>query len=123
MTNQAFFLATPALRKFDLWIADLPSPVSGNHVISGKRPIIVVANDAKEPLVSVVPLTTNLDKPQKATHVLIRSKYLRTQSRALCEQVLTLDKALLTQHIGSIEDDFERRSLHHALEVHFGLTE
>lgn len=121
MTHQVFSSVTPVIHKYDLWIADLPSPVSGNHVISGRRPIIVIANDESGPLISVVPLTSHLDKPQKATHVLIRSKYLRSHSRALCEQVLTLDKTLLTQRIGSIEDAFERHSLSHALEVHFGL--
>lgn len=37
-------------------------------------------------------------------------------------QVMSLDKALLSRRLGSIEDAFEKLSLHHALAVQLGLT-
>lgn len=116
---------THEIRKFDLWYAELPAPLSGNHVIAGCRPVIVISSDAANvrcPVVSVIPLTTRLGREQTATHVLIRSKHLKAPSRALCEQVMSLDKALLSRRLGSIEDAFETLSLHHALAVQLGLA-
>ena len=123
ITKSATHAHTP-LFQFDLWLADLPKH-SGSHVQYGLRPVIIVSSDAanhNSNLVSVVPLTTNLEHTQRPTHVLICNKGLRSHSRALVEQIITQDKHRLKHRIGRIEDAFEKLSLHHAIALQLGLT-
>ena len=116
------------VHKYDIWFATLPMAAPGNRVISGPRPVVVVSADEANqacPVVTVVPLTSHLDKPQDPTHALItanKSSNLLCASRALAAHVLTIDKSLLRWRIGRVEDDFERLSLQHALAVQLGLT-
>ena len=116
--------AHPTIFQFDLWLATLPKQ-PGSHVQSGLRPVIIVSSDAANSnsnLVSVIPLTTNLEHTQRPTHVLICNKDLRSHSRALVEQIITLDKYRLKHRIGRIEDPFEKLSIHHAIALQLGLT-
>ena len=114
--------------KYDIWFAALPGAAPGNRVISDPRPVVVVSADKTNqarPVVTVVPLTTHLAKPQDPTHALItanKSSNLLCASRALAAHVITIDKSLLRWRIGRVEDDFERLSLQHALAVHLGLS-
>lgn len=114
--------------KHDIWFAALPQAAPGNRVISGPRPVVVVSADETNqacPVVTVVPLTSHLDKPQDPTHALItanKSSNLLCASRALAAHVITINKSLLRWRIGRVEDDFERLSLQHALAVQLGLT-
>ena len=116
------------VHKYDIWFAALPMAAPGNRVISGPRPVVVVSADEANqacPVVTVVPLTSHLDKPQDPTHALItanKSSNLLCASRALAAHVLTIDKSLLRWRIGRVEDDFEPLSLQHALAVQLGLT-
>ncbi len=120
--------AITEIHKYDIWFTELPKAAPGNRVISGPRPVVVVSADETNqarPVVTVVPLTTHLDKPQDPTHALItanKSSNLLCASRALAAHVLTIDKSLLRWRIGRVEDDFERLSLQHALAVQLGLT-
>ena len=119
---------TILVNKYDIWFAALPQVAPGNRVLSGPRPVVVVSADETNhacPVVTVIPLTSHLDKPQAPTHALItanESSHLLCNSRALAAHVLTIDKALLRWRIGRVEDDFERLSLQHALAVQLGLT-
>lgn len=116
------------IHKYDIWFAALPTAAPGNRVISGPRPVVVVSTDETNqvrPVVTVVPLTSHLDKPQDPTHALVtsnKSSNLLCTSRALAAHVITIDKAQLRWRIGRVEDDFERLSLQHALAVQLGLT-
>lgn len=107
---------------FELWIAALPER-KGSVLKSGRRPVLVVSADPSEalPYVSIIPLTRDLTTRQLPSHVLLCSPFLDTPSRALCEQVTTLDRACLLRRIGRIEDAFDRFSLRRALAVHLNL--
>ena len=119
---------TILVNKYDIWFASLPQVAPGNRVLSGPRPVVVVSADETNhacPVVTVIPLTSHLDKPQAPTHALItanESSHLLCNSRALAAHLTTIDKALLSWRIGRVEDDFERLSLQHALAVQLGLT-
>lgn len=111
--------------QYEIWFADLPVLV-GNHIIYGKRPVIIVSNDNSNehsPLVTAVPLTTQIQKRQRPTHVLIYGEVgLRQTSRALCEQPISLDKFRLLERVGEVNNWFTRSSIRHALLVQLGLT-
>ena len=119
---------TILVNKYDIWFAALPQAVPGNRVLSGPRPVVVVSADETNhacPVVTVIPLTSHLDKPHAPTHALItanESSHLLCNSRAQAAHLTTIDKALLRWRIGRVEDDFERLSLQHALAVQLGLT-
>lgn len=116
------------IHKYDIWFAALPQAAPGNRVLSGPRPVVVVSADETNhacPVVTVIPLTSHLDKTQAPTHALItanESSHLLCNSRAQAAHLTTIDKALLRWRIGRMEDDFERLSLQHALAVQLGLT-
>ncbi len=116
------------IHKYDIWFAALPQAAPGNRVLSGPRPVVVVSADETNhacPVVTVIPLTSHLDKTQAPTHALItanESSHLLCNSRAQAAHLTTIDKDLLRWRIGRMEDDFECLSLQHALAVQLGLT-
>lgn len=104
-------------KPFELWTAVLPV-VKGSSLKCGRRPVIVISEDdyGEQPFVTVIPLTRNLTAMQLPTHVLLCSRFLDEPSRALCEQVTTLDRARLIRRIGYIEEPFDRFAVRRALE-------
>lgn len=112
------------LKQFDIWFAELPLK-EGSHVQGGRRPVVVVSNDLANkysPVVSVIPLTSRLGKRDLPTHVSLYFDGLTSRSLALCEQVTTVDKRLLTWRIGSVEDIHSRDALNRALAIQFGMS-
>ena len=113
--------------KHDIWFATLPKAVPGNRVLSEPRPVIILSDETVNPncpLVTVVPLSSRLDKPQDPTCVLItanKSSHLDCNSRAQMTNITAIDKSLLRWRIGRVENAFERLALQHALAVHLGL--
>ena len=85
----------------------------------GVRPVVVVSGrDAEQngQMVTIVPLTSKLDQRQLATHVLVRHKAIHQTSRALCEQVMTLDRRHLLHRIDTLDGDwFTKLSIQRAL--------
>lgn len=112
------------VRKYDIWSADLPA-VPGSHVQCGKRPVVVVSNDTANchsPIISVIPLTSNLGRMNLPTHTMLRSRFLRCPSMALCEQIMTIDKMRLIDRIGAVECLHERLAIRHCVKVQLGLV-
>lgn len=112
------------VRKYDIWLADLPA-VPESHVQSGVRPVIVVSNDTANhysPIVSIIPLTTNLGRMDIPTHTIIRSRFLRSPSTALCEQIMAIDKSWLRSRIGALEHIHERLAICHCVQVQLSLA-
>lgn len=109
------------MKHFELWVAELPD-VKDSVLKSGRRPVVIVSDsDRESAFVSAVPLTKDRSSFQLPTHVLLCSRYLDHPSRALCEQVLTLDKSRLIRRIGYVEDPFDRFALNRALALHLNL--
>ena len=112
------------MKRYEIFQADLPA-IPGSHVQGGYRPVVIVSNNmanAYSPVVTVVPLTTKLHKKHLPTHVLVLTSGLRTVSLALCEQLISLDKARLTHYIGYITDTADRDALDHAMAIQIGLA-
>lgn len=111
------------VKNMELWTAEIPT-VPG-HVQHGRRPVVIVSNNAANthgPVVTVVPLTSKTKKGQLPTHVLLRGYGLRCASVACCEQVMTLDKSCLYQRMGEVSEWFDRLAIQHALAVQLDLA-
>ncbi len=93
------------MKRGDIYLAVL-DPVIGSEQ-GGRRPVVIVQNDAGNryaPTVIAVPLTSSPTKPSLPTHVLIPEGEggLWRPSTALCEQLRTLEKTRLTRRIGAL---------------------
>ena len=90
----------------DVCWADLPPPVGSGPGL--RRPVLVVQGDAfnrsRIATVVVVPLTSNLSLVEAPGNVLLRRRMtgLPRDSVANASQILTIDKELLTERVGSV---------------------
>ena len=112
------------MERFELWTADLPVPKESG-LKKGRRPVVVVSDEETiedTGFVSVVPLTKDLCQKQLLSHVRLCSRYLNHPSRALCEQITTVDKNRLVRRIGYVEDPYDRFAINRALAVHLHLA-
>lgn len=90
----------------EVWWADLPKPSGSGPGF--RRPVVVVQGDAlnrsRIATVVCVPLTTNLKWAEAPGNLLLSSDLtgLPKDSVANVSQLITLDKALLTERVGKI---------------------
>lgn len=96
------------VRKGDIFFADL-SPVVGSEQ-GGVRPVLVVQNDIGNrfsPTIIVAAVTSQTNKAKLPTHVPIRADGhgLNRDSVVLLEQLRTIDKKRLREHIGTVEEE------------------
>ena len=113
------------MKRFELWLAYLPTMKKSDSK-DECRPVIIISDDdpcESTSNVTIVPVTRNLTSPQRSTHVLLNRCCLDRPGRALCEQVMLLNRSRLVCRIGCVEDSFERFSINHALAAHLGLTQ
>ena len=95
----------PILRG-ELYYADL-EPVIGSEQ-GGERPVVILQNNKgnqHSPTVIVAPLTTQTIKPKLPTHVTVSGDGLRASSLILLEQIRTIDKKRMRNHIGTVTND------------------
>ena len=114
----------PPIKQHEIWLGNIPAS-DGDHVQHGFRPLLVVSNDAANthsPVITVVPLTSQMNKHRLPTHVLLRDQGLYKNSIALCEQIITLDKSHLVRRIGFVYKSFDRIAIRHALAVQLGMA-
>lgn len=114
----------PVVKQYEIWLGDLPSP-KGEHVQSGHRPLLIISNDTANehsPVVTVVPLTSRLNKHHLPTHVFLHEQGLHKDSIALCEQIISLDKCHLIRRIGYVYKSFDRIAIRHALAVQLNMA-
>ena len=110
------------MKQYDVYLADLPLR-EGSHVQGGKRPVVVMSvdSDASE-VVTVIPLTKQLEKRHKPAHALIIGERLSGESLALADHMLTVDKPVLLHQIGRISNPCDQRTLNLACLAHLGLA-
>jgi mRNA interferase MazF len=90
----------------DIWWADLPDPTGSGPIF--RRPVVIVQGDPlnRSRIVTVVcvPLTSNLKWAKAPGNVLLslRLTGLPKDSVANVSQIVTLDKALLTDRTGKL---------------------
>ncbi len=109
----------------DIYYADL-SPVVGSEQ-GGIRPVLIVQNDVGNrfsPTVIAAAITSRTDKTKLPTHIQLNAVGggLARDSIVLLEQIRTLDKKRLREHMGHL-DEVSMSRVDQALQVSFGLGE
>ena len=112
------------VRRGDIFYADL-SPVVGSEQ-GGTRPVLIIQNDMgnrHSPTVIAAAITSQTGKARLPTHLSLsgRSVGLSKDSIVLLEQVRTIDKRRLREHMGHV-DDALMNQVDNAIAVSFGLN-
>ena len=112
-----------SVKRGDIFYADL-SPVVGSEQ-GGVRPVLIVQNDTgnkHSPTVIAAAITSQTGKARLPTHITLTagSVGLPKDSIVLLEQVRTLDKRRLREHMGRV-DERVMRQVDNAIAVSFGL--
>ena len=107
----------------EVFYADL-SPVVGSEQ-GGVRPVLILQNDVgnkHSPTVIAAAITSQTGKARLPTHISLsaRSYGLPKDSVILLEQIRTLDKKRLREHMGRVDDEVMHR-VDSAIAVSFGL--
>ena len=113
------------VKRGDIFYADL-SPVVGSEQ-GGTRPVLIVQNDTgnkHSPTVIAAAITSQTGKARLPTHINIAggSVGLSKDSVILLEQIRTIDKKRLREHMGKL-DDKHMLLVDDAIAVSFGLSE
>ena len=112
-----------SVRRGDIFYADL-SPVVGSEQ-GGVRPVLIIQNDIgnrHSPTVIAAAITSQMNKAKLPTHIELVGQDcgLTKDSIVLLEQIRTLDKRRLREHMGRLDgalmDEVDR-----AIAVSFGL--
>jgi mRNA interferase MazF len=111
------------VKRGDIFYADL-SPVVGSEQ-GGTRPVLIVQNDTgnkHSPTVIAAAITSQTGKAKLPTHISITgsSVGLTKDSIVLLEQIRTIDKRRLREHMGRL-DEKQMTQIDNAIAVSFGL--
>ena len=102
----------PTVRRGDLFYAELGETVGSEQ--KGRRPVLVIQNDvgnANSPTVIVAVLTSKVKKMYMPTHLLVgRKEGLPERSMVLFEQIITIDRQRLREHLGTCDANFMKRA-------------
>ena len=112
-----------SVKRGDIYYADL-SPVVGSEQ-GGTRPVLIVQNDVgnkHSPTVIAAAITSQTGKARLPTHINIAgsSVGLTKDSVILLEQIRTIDKRRLREHMGRL-DETQMNQVDDAIAVSFGL--
>lgn len=113
------------VKRGDIFYADL-SPVVGSEQ-GGTRPVLIVQNDTgnrHSPTVIAAAITSQTGKARLPTHINIAggSVGLSKDSVILLEQIRTIDKRRLREHMGRL-NEAQMSMVDNAIAVSFGLHE
>ena len=108
----------------EVFYADL-SPVVGSEQ-GGIRPVLIIQNEIgnrHSPTVIAAAITSRQDKNRLPTHISVRADRcgLAKDSIILTEQIRTLDKRRLREHMGHLDEN-QMAQVDDAIAVSFGLT-
>ena len=111
------------VRRGDIYIADL-DPVVGSEQ-GGTRPVLIVQNDTgnkHSPTVIAAAITSQTGKARLPTHISLSGHDvgLSKDSVVLLEQIRTIDKRRLREHMGHVDDGLMNQ-VDSAIAVSFGL--
>ena len=112
-----------SVKRGDIFYADL-SPVVGSEQ-GGVRPVLIVQNDTgnrHSPTVIAAAITSQTGKARLPTHFELAARQygLPKDSVVLLEQIRTLDKKRLREHMGRL-DEASMHRVDTAIAVSFGL--
>ena len=111
------------VHKNEVYYADL-SPIIGSEQ-GGTRPVLVIQNDTGNkvsPTIIIAAITSQQKKMRLPTHVPIKLEdgNLPKHSMVMLEQIRTIDKRRLREHMGRL-DDQQMSMVDNAIAVSFGL--
>ena len=111
------------VKRGDIFYADL-SPVVGSEQ-GGTRPVLILQNDTgnrHSPTVIAAAITSQTNKAKLPTHIELsgRAAGLTKDSVVLLEQIRTIDKRRLREHMGRLDESMMNR-VDNAIAVSFGL--
>ena len=111
------------VKRGDIYYADL-SPVVGSEQ-GGMRPVLIVQNDTgnkHSPTVIAAAITSQTGKARLPTHIELHAAScgLSRDSVILLEQIRTIDKSRLREHMGKLPEPIMDR-VDGAIAVSFGL--
>ena len=111
------------IRRGELYYADL-NPVVGSEQ-GGIRPVLVLQNDVGNkysPTIIAAATTSRLTKAKLPTHIELAKEQspLAKNSIVLLEQIRTIDKRRLREHMGHV-DEHLMNQVDSAIAVSFGL--
>ncbi len=111
------------VKRGDIFYADL-SPVVGSEQ-GGMRPVLIVQNDTgnkHSPTVIAAAITSQTGKARLPTHIELNAQSvgLSRDSVILLEQIRTIDKSRLREHMGKLDDNTMTK-VDNAIAVSFGL--
>lgn len=110
-------------RRMEIWYARLPMD-RRTSVQGGARPVLIISNDVcneKSSIVTVIPMTTQFKHLGQPTHVILELKD-GTQSMALAEQIMPLDKGYLDRKIEKCEDKEVIEKIENAVREQVGMA-
>lgn len=112
-----------SVKRGDIFYADL-SPVVGSEQ-GGTRPVLIVQNNMgnkHSPTVIAAAITSQMNKARLPTHIELVGPTvgLTKNSVVLLEQIRTIDKKRLKEHMGRLSDDMMDK-VDDAIAVSFGL--
>ncbi len=112
------------VRRGDIYYADL-SPVVGSEQ-GGIRPVLIIQNNMgnrHSPTVIAAAITSQMNKAKLPTHIELVGDHcgLTRDSVILLEQIRTLDKRRLREHMGRL-DSARMDEVDRAIAVSFGLV-
>ena len=112
-----------SIKRGDIYYADL-SPVVGSEQ-GGLRPVLIVQNDVGNrysPTVIAAAITSRVGKTKLPTHIDVYADKvgLQKDSVILLEQIRTIDKKLLGEKMGHL-DDSVMSAVDEAITISFGL--
>lgn len=90
---------------------------------AGIRPAIILQNDMgnkHSPTTIVAAITSRQTKTKLPTHIKIDVDGLKAESTVLLEQVRTIDKSRLREHIGAVNNK-TMKSIDRAIAISFGI--
>lgn len=106
-------------KRGELYMVRLSADEDGS-LQEGIRPILIISNDKcneHSPVISVVPLTTKMNKHRLPTHVLIEGCGLKRKSLVLAEQIISINKTKLERYIGSIKESVYEKRVDQAIRI------
>ena len=111
------------VKRGDIFYADL-SPVVGSEQ-GGTRPVLIVQNDMgnkHSPTVIAAAITSQMNKARLPTHIELAGPAvgLTKNSVVLLEQIRTIDKRRLREHMGRLDSEMMDK-VDNAIAVSFGL--
>ena len=93
-------------KRMEVWYASIPLH-DGSSIQGGSRPVVILSNDicnSVSTVLTVAPMTRRMKKLSLPTHAVIVAPDGK-KSVVLAEQIMPIDKDMLTNKMGRVKDE------------------